>query len=300
MVDVHPVHTAKERLTMSSAMYGEPLLKGGSAQAARGFVDAFRATLGDAASDAAALRAVVQRNPSADPARAVEASRHMLEGAAALRATADSAVNYTQRVPDVGNALDAAECVLTALDSLLDGVESLIEVQYGIAPVCITPVKVELPHEEEESCENDQMENRTSNMAYSTPSSRPQNNDTSVFTAQTFTPISALRRHHIPANQANVDFSESPPRRPKNLDTGVFSAQAFTPNSAAQHRLFPADGGKIDYASSPAELPSTPSFQEFGIDGSALEGLKAAVSYRPLSAFKQDRHWSQLDEAVGS
>jgi hypothetical protein len=281
-------------------MYGEPLLKGGSAQAARGFVDTFRATLGDAASDAAALRAVVQRSPSADPARAVEASRHMLEGAAALRATADSAVNYTQRVPDVANALDAAECVLTALDSLLDGSESRIEEQYGIAPVCITPVKVELPHKEEESLEDDQMENRTCNMAYSTPSSRPQKNDTSVFTAQTFTPISALRRRHISTNQANVDFAESPSRRPKNLDTGMFSAQAFTPNSATQHRHFPGHGGKIDYASSPANLPSTPSFQEFGIDGSALEGLKAAVAYRPLSAFNQNRHLSQLDEAVGS
>jgi hypothetical protein len=281
---------------MSQVLFGEPLLTGGSAQAARGFVDAFRATLGAAASDAAALQAVVQRSPSADAARAIEASRHMLEGAAALRATADSAVAYTQRVPDVGTALNAAQCVLTALDAMLDGVETRLQEQYGIAPVRISIVKEELRHREEEILDDDKMEAQKSNLVYGTPSSRTQNIDTAVFTAQTFTPISSLRRRYIPANQSNnIDFGESPSSRPQHVGTAVFPAQTFTPKSAPRHgRIL---GNEASIPSSPEEMPSTPNMREFGIDGSALEGLKAAVAYRQPSAQNQDRHLSRIDRA---
>jgi hypothetical protein len=115
----------------------QPLLKSGSAQAARDFVDALRTTLASATSDAAALNAVVQRGPSTGTAHAVEASRHMLEASAALRVSADPVLAYLSGVPDIMETVQAADDVLDASDALLDVLEERLLKVHGVSPVTL-------------------------------------------------------------------------------------------------------------------------------------------------------------------
>lgn len=239
------------------------LFSSGSARALEAFTDVFGAVLRECAEEASSLQTVFDRGPRAVADDAVAASRSMLADAAALTARSAPAVNYIQNAPDSLEILETAEEALSSVESLLDDIEKRLEQEYNIPPV----PKIALHYEDSEeptlSSEDASKWNSFRNFversgvnasppAPSTPAALANIDMKLIFPGQqSFTPISSHKPHR------NLNYiSETS----DDIQRTFAAVLPRTPVSSAKK---------------PAQMSSTPSLKDFGIDDSALEGLKA-------------------------